>query len=101
MLGLARRAGAVVKGTDATRRGLRAQEVALVLMADDASDSQLEKVLGILRHGSVPYRKAGSQTEIGAAVGSGPLSAVGVTASSFAEQIVHRLDAAAGGQKSE
>ncbi|MEX0980376.1 MAG: L7Ae/L30e/S12e/Gadd45 family ribosomal protein [Gemmatimonadota bacterium] len=93
-LGLARRAGAVVKGTDATRRALRNGEVALVLTAEDASPAQLEKVLGLLRHGTVPYRTAGSRAELGAAVGSAPLSTLAVTKASFADQIVQRLGSA-------
>lgn len=92
LLGLARRAGSVVKGTELTRRALRNGEVCLVLLAEDASRSQLEKVLGLLRHGSVPYRMVEDQAGLGAAVGSGPLSAVAVTRASFAEQIARRLD---------
>ena len=93
LLGLARRAGAVVKGTEAARRALRSGEAALVLVAEDASRTQLEKVLGLLRHGSVPYRVLGDRVSLGSAVGSGPLSAVAITMPTFAEQIVRRIAA--------
>lgn len=95
LLGLAHRAGHVVRGTDAVRGALREGRVSLVLMADDASPTQLAKIDGWIRSGDVPARRIGGRSEIGAALGAGPLSVVGVTERGFSRRILEELDAAA------
>lgn len=95
MLGLAHRAGRVVRGTDAVRRGLRAGEVRLALTARDASPVQLEKIEGLLLARGVPRIVAGSGAELGAALGSSPLSAVGVTDEGWAERLQRESPATA------
>jgi ribosomal protein L7Ae-like RNA K-turn-binding protein len=91
LLGLARRAGAVVPGTDAARRAVRQGEARLVLMAGDASSVQLKKIRNALKHRPIPQGTLGDRATLGAAVGRGPVSAVAVTAASFAEQLQLRL----------
>ena len=91
LLGLAHRAGALLRGVDATRRGLDAGEVGLVILAADASEGQLDKVRGILEHRDVPLRWVSGRTVLGRALGQAALSAVGVKDRSFAEQLLKRL----------
>lgn len=91
LVGLARRAGSAVPGTDAARRAVRAGEARLVLGAGDASSAQLEKVLGVARNRGVPYRITASRARLGAAVGRPSISAVAITNASFAEQILYQL----------
>ena len=91
LLGLARRAGAVVKGTEATREALRRGEALLVLVAEDGSDAQTQKILPLAEAREVPVEVLGPRNELGGAVGSGPLTAMAVTQSSFAEQVRVRL----------
>ncbi len=87
LLGIARRAGAVVKGTDATRRGLRQREVRLMIVAVDGADGQVRKVVPLARAQEVFWTAFGTRAELGSAVGDGPLTAVGVTGASFAKQL--------------
>lgn len=91
-LGLARRAGATAPGTDATRDAIRSGRARLVLLAGDASETQREKVVRLLRHRSVPSRVVGSRSELGRALGTGPLSAVAVTDPSIARALEERLE---------
>lgn len=90
LLGLARRAGAVVQGTDATRRALRVGEVRLLVIAEDGSAVQKGKVLPLARRRGVPWITLGRQEELGKAVGSGPLTVVGITGSGFAGALRER-----------
>jgi ribosomal protein L7Ae-like RNA K-turn-binding protein len=90
-LGIAQRAGAVVKGTDATRRALKKGEVFLVLWAEDGSETQLKKVLPLARAQGVPSQETGGSGELGAALGSGPLTVVAVTGRRFAKELQNRL----------
>ena len=89
LLGLARRAGAVSRGVDATRRSLGAGEVRLVLLAADASETQFRKVRNLIR--GVPVRWVSARNVLGRALGLNALSMVGVTESSFAKQLSERL----------
>ena len=91
LLGLAQRAGAVVKGTDATRRALRKGEVRLVIVARDVSEAQVKKVVPLAEHRDVPWERDGSRAELGRAVGEGPLSFVGILEPGFAQLIRERF----------
>jgi ribosomal protein L7Ae-like RNA K-turn-binding protein len=91
LLGLARRAGALAKGTDAARVALRRGEARLLILADDGSEAQREKVLPLARSRNVPWVSPGSRAQIGAAVGAGPLTALAVTEDGFARRIREML----------
>ncbi len=91
LLGLAQRARAVERGLDATRRALRDGRARLVLIAGDASATQLKKITGLLEHRPVPRRWVAGRVALGAAVGAPPLSAVAVTRREFAERMLRQL----------
>ena len=87
MLGLAARAGALVTGTQHVREAVRAGSVRLVLLATDSSDNSREKLVPLLDARRVAYLAVSDRGTLGAAVGKGPLSAVGITVQSFADRI--------------
>jgi ribosomal protein L7Ae-like RNA K-turn-binding protein len=91
MLGLARRAGALRLGVGAVRIGVRDGEIDLVILAADGADGQLDKARKLASHREVPVRWVRSRVELGAAVGEGPLTAVGVRGVSFAEMLEAKL----------
>lgn len=95
LLGLAQRAGAVVRGTDAVRRTLKAGGVHLVLTASDASRVQLDKFEGLLQRRGVPRIIPGDRRQLGAALGVAPLSAAGVTEKAWAIRLQRGADASA------
>jgi ribosomal protein L7Ae-like RNA K-turn-binding protein len=94
LLGLARRAGAVVPGIEGVRKGVLAGEFALVVFASDASEVQLEKVKKVLRHHEVTVRWVSRREVLGHAVGGGPLSVLGVKSRSFADRLLPVLSSA-------
>ncbi|MFQ5537483.1 MAG: L7Ae/L30e/S12e/Gadd45 family ribosomal protein [Gemmatimonadota bacterium] len=95
LLGLARRGGGVVIGTDASRAALREGRARLVLVAGDASPVQVEKIKRLLTERSVPQVILGDRGALGAAVGKGPVSVVAVTAAPMAAELAKRLGAKA------
>lgn len=95
LLGLAQRAGAVVRGTDAVRRALRAGRVHLVLTAADASQVQLDKLEGLLRQRGVPRIIPGDRERLGTALGAPPLTAAGVTQERWAARLLEEPGAMA------
>ena len=91
LLGMARRAGALACGTGSTRRALKEGRARLVLFAQDASETQRDKVTKLLRHGKTPCTTLGTREALGSAVGSAPVSAVAVTDRELAKELVARL----------
>jgi ribosomal protein L7Ae-like RNA K-turn-binding protein len=91
LLGLARRAGAVVPGASAVREAVRSGEAKLVLPAGDASIARLDKVRRIVERCSVPQASLGDRAGLGAAVGKGPISAVAVTSAALADRVLAEL----------
>ena len=88
---MARRAGALAYGTGSTRRALKEGRARLILFAQDASDTQREKVMKLLRHGTTPRATLGTREALGSAVGTAPVSAVAVTDRGFAKELLARL----------
>ena len=91
ILGMARRAGALAYGTGSTRRALKEGRARLVLFAQDASETQRDKVMKLLRHQKTPRATFGTREALGSAVGSAPVSAVAVTDRQLAKELVARL----------
>ena len=91
LLGMARRAGALAYGTGSTRRALKEGRARLILFAQDASETQREKVMKLLRHGRTPRATLGTREALGSAVGRAPVSAIAVTDREFAKELVVRL----------
>src|SRR5688572_6058772 len=77
LVGLAARAGALVHGTDATRRAVREGEVLYVLVAGDAATGQAGKLLPLLEARGVPYATVLSRAALGAATGREFVTAIG------------------------
>ncbi len=91
VLGLARRAGAVVHGTMAVRAALQDGRALLVVVAQDASAKQLVKVTRLAEHRGVPLRTVARQEELGRAIGVAPVSALAVTEEAFAGRLLESL----------
>jgi ribosomal protein L7Ae-like RNA K-turn-binding protein len=91
MLGLARKAGAVIFGVENVRRAILHGDARLVVLASDAADGQLMKVQRLLQHHDVPIRWATDRAALGRAVGSSPLTVVAVSGPSFAESLERGL----------
>lgn len=75
----------------ASRRAVREGRAHLVLVAEDASAQQLEKLARLSGHRDVPLRRIAAGHALGAALGTAPLSAVAVTRRRFAESIIGKL----------
>lgn len=88
LLGMAWRARALEAGTDAVRRAAREGSVHGVILADDSSPTQRQKLVPLLEARGVPFRVGLSRDALGAALGRGPVSAVGLTNENFARRAV-------------
>jgi ribosomal protein L7Ae-like RNA K-turn-binding protein len=87
LLGMAARAGTAVTGTARVREAVRGGGLHLVVLATDASDNSREKLLPLLVARGVSHVIQYERSELGAAVGRGPLSAVGLADRALAERL--------------
>ena len=87
LLGLAARAGALVYGTDLVRRAVRAGKVRHAIVASDISDNTSEKLRPLLAKSGVTVIEGPDRGELGALVGRGPLSVIGITDAQLGERI--------------
>jgi len=102
LLGLARRARSVLIGSRETRAGLRRGEVRLVLLAEDGSARDRERMRRVASEAGTPIVSLGTREELGRGIGAGPVAVMGLTDPSLAGEVA-RLAAgdAAGGTARE
>lgn len=87
MLGLAARAGAVLPGTERVREAARAGSLHFVLVAADASDNSLDKLVPLLEKRQIEHAVVLDRVTLGGAVGKAPLSAIGITETKLAKRV--------------
>jgi ribosomal protein L7Ae-like RNA K-turn-binding protein len=92
LLGLAARARALVRGTERVREAVRGGDAAFVIVAADASDNAKGKLIPLLEANGVPFVERYDRDSLGAAIGTAPVSAIGITGREFAAAIGERME---------
>jgi ribosomal protein L7Ae-like RNA K-turn-binding protein len=88
LLGLGLRAGRLAVGVDAVRKELQAGRCWCVVLAEDASQRALEKVVRLASARQVPVLAGPGAEAIGAQLGKPPVMAVGVRDRALASGMV-------------
>ena len=91
MLGLARRAGKIIFGSDAAEKAVRAGKAVLVIMAEDASDRTKKLMTNKCKSFSVPLYVFSNATELGNKIGKSDISVLAVGDKNFASAIENLL----------
>ena len=97
LLGLGVRSRGVVIGVEKVRAAAKNGQLALAVVAPDASMNSREKVVPLLEARGIKFVEAPSAAELGAAVGRDQTAAVGVIDAQLASGIRRLIDASAGG----
>ncbi|MEW6244007.1 MAG: L7Ae/L30e/S12e/Gadd45 family ribosomal protein [Bacillota bacterium] len=87
LLGLSRRAGKVVSGYMALSEAIASGDVKLVLIAEDAGKVAASDVCRLCEEHGIPALFAGSRQKFGAALGTRPRAALGITDENLANAI--------------
>ena len=93
LLGLARRAGSLITGSEAVKGATRSGSLSAVVFARDASANAHRRIEPALEREGVRWSECGVRTTLGAAVGKGPLAVVGITDAALARTVLGRLEA--------
>ncbi|MGF1595168.1 MAG: RNA-binding protein [Kiloniellaceae bacterium] len=98
LLGLARRAGAVVAGFEKVKAALRAGEVGLLIQAADAADDGRQKIQALARAVApqLPVLQFCGAAELGVALGREAAVHVGIAPGRFAEGLAREIRRLAG-----
>jgi ribosomal protein L7Ae-like RNA K-turn-binding protein len=91
LLGLARRARNLTVGSRETRTGMHRGDVLLVVVATDGSPRDRERIGRVAEEQEVPLVTAGTREELGAAIGQGAVTVLGVRDRNLAAGIAERL----------
>lgn len=100
-VGMARRAGCVEIGTRAVREAGREARLAAILVARDASVSVRQRLERLRSACGAILVTCGDRAALGAAVGRGPVAALGVTDSRLAELVLEPLESGRAGGRPE
>lgn len=101
LVGLGVRGRGAVVGVQQVREAAKKGDLAFAVIAPDASQHSLDKLLPLLRARGVRFAEAGSSRELGAAVGRDATAAVGIVDRQLAKgirEIVESSDSDAAGQ---
>ena len=88
LLGLGLRAGNVVVGVAGVRAGLQRGQVVCVVLALDAGERTLEKVVRLAEAKQIPVLRGPVAAELGAVLGKPPVQAAGVTDPALARGLI-------------
>ena len=88
MLGLCKRAGRLVSGEFAVSKGVRAGEVLLVILAEDASENTKKKFTNMCETYKTELITVGNISLLGRALGKEKRAVLGITDEGFRKSIL-------------
>jgi ribosomal protein L7Ae-like RNA K-turn-binding protein len=96
-IGLARRAGKVVLGSEAIEDAIRSKKALLVIVAADAAKGTAKRLMDKCKSYNVPCMVFGTKQSLGKITGVGEAAGVAVTHSSFANELIRMSEEFYGG----
>ena len=92
LLGLARRAGALISGNETVMNHIRSKRASLVIIADDASKNTKKTIINKCGYYDVPLIERYTADELNKAVGKSGYKVFAVIDRSFAKTIIDRIE---------
>ncbi len=88
LVGLARRAGFAVVGTQAVRDAARRGELSVVVVAEDATENARKRIRGLMESSELQVVTRGTRSSLGRAVGRSEVVVVGIRDRGLGSRIV-------------
>ena len=102
MLGIARKAGFIEIGEEATGTAVRAKKARIIISAADASENSRHRAVNFAKLGGVPEIVVPfTKYELGAALGKGTPAMLAITDIGLASSFISKLSAEESGKYSE
>ncbi len=97
LIGLARRAGGVVLGSEGVEAAVRSGKACLVVLAEDAAENTAKRLADKCISYNVPFAVFGTKQSLGGITGRDEAAAIAVTESNIAKGIKRACDEFNGG----
>lgn len=91
-LGLAKKAGRLLTGTDTCRQAVKSGKLKLIIIAEDTAPGSLKKMRNAAVSHEIPWRVFGSSDELSRATGNSGRYVFGITDAGFADVIIKEID---------
>ncbi len=91
-IGLAKKAGCLVTGTNTSVFSMNRRKVSLVILPEDISENGRKKIMKTIRQTETPYVMYGKSEELSRAAGSPGRNVFSITDSHFAETILQEIE---------
>lgn len=92
LLGIARRAGKLVMGTDSLLNTLPSKKIKLIMMANDVSESTYDKIDKKAYYYKVPVINKFSTEELSQALGVSSIKIIGIIDEGFVKSILKEIE---------
>jgi ribosomal protein L7Ae-like RNA K-turn-binding protein len=92
MLGIARKAGKLLLGSDVCDNGLKKGKINLLILAQDASDRTKKDFINACNYQKVPYRIYGERKYLGKFTGKDEIVVLGICSEDFSNVILPMID---------
>ncbi len=94
MLGLAKKAGKLLGGSDVCERALKSGKITLLILSGDASEGTKKKFRDMCSYRSIPMRVFGDRNSLGRHTGCSERVVIGLCDRGFTEAILKLIDEA-------
>lgn len=92
MIGLAKKAGKIMTGSDVCERGLKARKIDLLIISQDASEGTTKNFECMCNHRNINYRIFGNRETLGKFTGKEEIVVVGICDRGFSDAICRLID---------
>lgn len=91
-IGLSFRASLLTSGFDAVELAMRSGAVELLILSQDGSEKQKEKLLRAAKEEEVPFREFGTAEELGRAIGKDSRIAIAILDQGMGKKLLDLID---------
>lgn len=92
MIGLAKKAGKVISGSDVCERAIKSNKAGIIIVSGDSSQGTLKKFNDMCSYRNVPLRVLGDRYSLGRCIGRDQIVVVGIIEEGFALVIQRLID---------
>lgn len=92
MIGLAKKAGKILTGSDVCERGLKANKINLLIISEDASEGTKKNFQNMCKYRNISFKIFGNRETLGKFTGNDQIVVIGICDQGFSDVISGLID---------
>ena len=92
MLGMAKKAGKLLTGSDVCEKALKSGRISLIIISGDSSEGTAKKFRDMCSFRNIPYRIFGNRNTLGKSTGKDEIVIIGLQDKGFSNIILTMID---------